>query len=284
MTHLTNWFKANKLTLNSEKSSFTIFKSSKKDNPNLPNQIEFLDQYIKRATDIKFLGVILDENLTFNQHINEICNKLKRLFHIFYNIRDFLNNNNIKAIYYALVYSRIKYGISVYGQACKTKIKRIQTLQNQLLKVLAGKEYRFSTDRLHSELELLKVTDIKEQEILAFVHNFFSNRLPPVFNGYFETLISNHNRNTRNGANLTRITGHSSEFAAKSIKIQGAKLWNKTDKNLKNVTKSKMLKTKFKTLCIQNYKDQLQYTSSFLTTFFPPIITKPLASPKFHFP
>ena len=258
MTQLTNWFKANKLTLNSEKSSFTIFKSSKKDNPNLPNQIEFLDQYIKRATDIKFLGVILDENLTFNQHINEICNKLKRLFHIFYNIRDFLNNNNIKTIYYALVYSRIKYGISVYGQACKTKIKRIQTLQNQLLKVLAGKEYRFSTDRLHSELELLKVTDIKEQEILAFVHNFFSNRLPPVFNGYFETLISNHNINTRNGANLTRITGHSTEFAAKSIKIQGAKLWNKTDKNLKSVNKSKMLKTKFKAICIQNYKDQLQ--------------------------
>ena len=108
--------------------------------------------------------------------------------------------------------------------ASQAKIKRIQTLQNQLLKVLAGKEYRFSTDWLHSDFALLKVTDIKEQEILAFVHNFFSNRLPPVFNGYFETLISNHNRNTRNGANLTRITGHSTEFAAKSIKIQGAKI------------------------------------------------------------
>ena len=100
---------------------------------------------------------------------------------------------------------RIKYGISVYGQACDTKIKRIQTLQNQLLKVLAGKEYRFSTDKLHHEYELLKVTDMKEQEILAFVHNFFSNRLPPVFNGYFETLVSNHNRNTRNGSNLLKI-------------------------------------------------------------------------------
>ena len=107
-------------------------------------------------------------------------------------------------------------------------------------------------------LELLKVTDIKEQEILLFVHNFFSNRLPPVFNGYFETLISNHNINTRNCANLTRITGHSTEFAAKSIKIQGAKLWNKTDKNLKSLTKSKMLKNKFKAICIQNYKNQLQ--------------------------
>ena len=90
------------------------------------------------------------------------------------------------------------------------------------------------------------------------MHNFFSNRLPPVFNGYFETLISNHNINTRNGANLTRITGHSTEFAAKSIKIQGAKLWNKTDKNLKSALKVKLFKAKFKTKCLQQYKNQLQ--------------------------
>ena len=258
MTQVTDWFKANKLTLNSEKSTFTIFKSSNKNIPNLPDQIDFHNQHIKRASEIKFLGIILDENLTFNKHINEICNKLKRLFHIFYNIRDYLSTDNIKTIYYALVYSRIKYGISVYGQACDTKIKRIQTLQNQLLKVLAGKKYRYSTDKLHSELELLKITDIKEQEILTFVHNFFSNRLPPVFNGYFETLVSNHNKNTRNGGNLTRILGHTTNLAAKSIKIQGAKLWNKTDKSLKSIPKAKMFKTKLKIKYIQRYKDQLQ--------------------------
>ena len=103
MTQLTKWFNANKLTLNSEKSSFTIFKSSKRNIPNLPEQIEFLNQRILRSANIKFLGIILDENLTFNEHVNEVCNKLKRLFHIFYSIRDYLNNNNIKTIYYALV-------------------------------------------------------------------------------------------------------------------------------------------------------------------------------------
>ena len=257
MTQLNNWFKANKLTLNSEKSSFTIFKSSKKVIPNLPNQIEFFNQNIKKTSHIKFLGIILDENLTFNDHINEVCNKLKRLFHIFYNIRDYLSHENIKTIYYALVYSRIKYGISVYGQACNTKLKRIQTIQNQLLKVLAGKDYLFSTDKLHVEFELLKVKDIKEQEVLAFVHNFFSNSLPPVFNGYFETLVSNHNRNTRNGGNLIRITGHKTNIVALSIKIQGAKIWNKTDNDLKKTPKAKKLKSKYKLKCLKQYKDQL---------------------------
>ena len=95
MTQLTNWFNANKLTLNSDKSSFTIFKSNRINIANLPDKIEFLNQQIKRTPNIKFLGITLDENLTFNEHINETCNKLKRLFHIFYNIRDYLSKENI---------------------------------------------------------------------------------------------------------------------------------------------------------------------------------------------
>ena len=124
MTKLTTWLRANKLTLNAEKSSFTILKSNKKLIQNISDKIEFLGQNIKRSSHNKFLGITLDENLTFNNHITELSNKLKRLFHIFYNIRDYLTKENIKSIYYALVYSRIKYGISVYGQACTTKMKK----------------------------------------------------------------------------------------------------------------------------------------------------------------
>ena len=230
MAHLTNWFKANKLTLNADKSSFTIFRSRKKTIPNLPDKINFLNHEINRAPDIKFLGIILDEHLTWNNHINEICNKLKRFFHIFYNIRHLLSKNNIKTIYYAIIYSRIKYGISVYGQASNTRVKRVQKLQNQLLKVLSGKKFHHPTDELHAEFELLTVKDITEQEILTFVHNFFSNNLPPVFDGYFETLVSRHNRNTRNGSNLLKIPRHPTNIAESSFKIKGAKLWNNLDK------------------------------------------------------
>ena len=84
MIQLTNWFKANKLTPIADKSSFTIFKSSQKKNiTNQPDKIKFHNQEICRTSHIKFLGVIIDENLTWNNHINEVCNKLKRLFHIF---------------------------------------------------------------------------------------------------------------------------------------------------------------------------------------------------------
>ena len=240
MLQLTTWFNANKLTLNSEKSSFTIFKSKKNLIRNLPDSIDFNGQCINRTSHNKFLDVTLDENLTWNNYINELCSKLKRLFHIFNNIRNFQSKDNIRTIYYALVYSRIKYGISVYGQACNSKLKRIQTLQNQLLKVLSKKNYRFSTDSLHNELDILKIKDIVKQEVITFVHIFFSNSLPPVFDVYFETLASNHNRNTRHGSNLINISTHSTNFTASSLKIQGAKVWNRLNNNLKSLQKVKI--------------------------------------------
>ena len=253
MTQLSSWFNANKLTLNSDKSSFTIFKSSRKRIQNLPEHIVFLDKKLKRTTHIKFLGITLEENLTWSLHINEIVNKLKRLFHIFYNIRDYLTKENSRTIYYSMIYTRIKYGITIYGSDGSYKLNKIQVIQNQLLKVLLKKDYRFPTDELHKSMELLKVTDITEQEIVTFVHNYFRNNLPPVFNDYYNTLANQHQRNTRNGHNLLYILGHVTDIAASSIKIAGAKLWNNLDNNLKNIPKSKSFRSQFKKLKLSSY-------------------------------
>ena len=148
---------------------------------NIPDHIVFLDKQLKRTTHVKLLGITLEENLTWTHHINEIVNKLKRLYHIFYNIRDYLTKENIKTIYYIMIYSRIKYGITTYDNDSSYKLNKIQVLQNQLLKVLLKKDYRFPTDELHKSMDLLKINDIAEQEIVTFVHNYFTNILPPVF-------------------------------------------------------------------------------------------------------
>ena len=244
MTALNSWFSANKMTLNTDKSTFTIFKSSRKFIPNLPNEIKFLGHEIKRTPYIKFLGITLDENLSWNHHIDDVCRKLKSFFHIFYNIREYLSKKEIQSIYYALVYSRIKYGINVYGQAGSTKIDKIQTLQNQLLKVLSNKNYRHPTEKLHKEFELLLVEDLAKQELLTFVHNYFSNSLPPVFEDYFDSF--DHPYKTRYRHNTIRLKMHNSNLAAASVRVNGAKEWNKLNKRYKTITNRKNFRTKIK--------------------------------------
>ena len=152
-----------------------------------------------------------------------------------------------------MIYSRIKYGITTYGNDGSHKLNKIQVLQNQLLKVLLKKDYRSPTDELHKSMDILKVNDIAEQEIVTFVHNYFRNKLPPVFNDYYETLANRHHRNTRNGHNLLHIPGHHRDIAASSIKIAGAKVWNYLNNNLKNIPKVKSFRVQFKKLKISTY-------------------------------
>ena len=74
MTALISWFSTNKINLTTNKSTFSIFKSSRKIIPNLPEVIKFQGLEIKRTPYIKFLGITLDENLSWNQHIVDFIN------------------------------------------------------------------------------------------------------------------------------------------------------------------------------------------------------------------
>ena len=233
MTHLNMWFKANRLTLNSEKSNFVVFRSRQNKITNLPGQIHFENTCINRSESAKYLGVILDEHLTWNQHITEVCNKLKTYFKLFYCIRNLINTDQVKIIYYALIYSRIKYGISIFGFTSNERLKRIQVLQNKLLKVLLAKSYRYSTNLLHNELKILKVKDIAKLDALTFIHNYFNNKLPSIFDNYFTLVSEIHNRNTRRSEREIYINTYMTNAGISMMKSIGAKIWNETSNSTK---------------------------------------------------
>ena len=238
MTQLNAWFKANKLTLNSVKSNFIVFRSKQNTTTNLPEKINFENTSINRSETSKYLGVTLDEHVTWNQHITEVCNKLKRYFKLFYSIRNYVNINQVKIIYYAFIYSRIKYGITTFGFTDDNKIQRMQVLQNKLLKVLQAKNYRYSTNRLHNELEIIKVEDIAKLDAVTFIHNYFNNKLPPIFNNYFTLVRDTHNLNTRSSDQDIYFDTYKTNIGISSMKSIGAKTWNElsnSNKLIKNV-------------------------------------------------
>ena len=98
---------------------------------------------------------------------------------------------------------------------------------------------------------MLLVEDLAKQELLTFVHSYFSNDLPPVFDNYFETF--NHSYKTRNGNNSIRTKKHNTVIAAASVKVKGAKLWNDLDASYKIHTKRKTFRSHFKSETIKLY-------------------------------
>ena len=230
---INDWFTANKLTLNVKKTSYVIFRSKRCKNINLPESISCGDIKINRESNVKYLGLILNEHLSWDEHTNEICNKLKRFFPLFYNIRSYLDKENIINVFYTMIYSRLKYGSIVSGQTTKENIDQIQTLQNKLLKVLYKKNYRFSTNKLHNELSILKVEDMIKQETLSFVYQFIHIKLPNVFNDYFLHRQNLHEMIDEKRKRRFILPRVSTKIGERTIQFAGSKLFNEHAQELK---------------------------------------------------
>ena len=128
---ISRWFEYNKLTLNASKTSYVIFRSSRYPNEHLPNSLTYNNITIHRESHATYLGVILDEYLNYNAHVDDLCDKLKRLFPVFYNIRNYLNIDHIRTIYFTMLYSRLKYGCITYGLTSNENVSKIQIMQNK---------------------------------------------------------------------------------------------------------------------------------------------------------
>ena len=208
----------------------------------MPTEIQINEHKILISNKIKYLGVYIDEDLTWNEHVTHISDSLRKLFPIFYHLRNHLSSEHIKCIYYAMVYSRIKYGIEVWGMTTSTKMRQVQIFQNRLLKVLSRKPYRYSTNKLHNDYNILKVHDIFTQEIASFMHNFRKGKLPEVFNEYFRTFADIHNKDTRNNTMRYIIPLDCSN----TIKVKGPQIWNSLVIDIRKIDNLKTFRGKVK--------------------------------------
>ena len=123
LKNVSNWFRANKLTLNVSKSVYMIF--SKKDQKDLV--IELGDIKLPRVPSTKFLGLWIDENLNWNEHHSKLKTKLKRNLTLLKQGMNYLNSSTKKILYYAQIYSHIAYGLVLWGNMISNNKTTVHT-------------------------------------------------------------------------------------------------------------------------------------------------------------
>ena len=111
---LFEWLCANRLSLNVSKTEFIVFRPPKK---SLMSRIvlKLNGTKIFESPKIKYLGIILDSQLTWKYHIHELSKKLNRAVGMLYKIRDFCTQTVLRSLYFSLFNSHLVYGIPVWG-------------------------------------------------------------------------------------------------------------------------------------------------------------------------
>ena len=125
------WLDANRLALNMGKTNYVIFHSHARKCDEF-TRIKLGSKTISRVNSVKYLGILVDSNLTWKPHITELSKKLARTAGIFFKIRHFTSIETSKLLYYFLFDSFISYGISIWGLTHPTNLKALSKLQKWL--------------------------------------------------------------------------------------------------------------------------------------------------------
>ena len=116
-------------------------------------------------------------------------------------VRHFLLNDSkaLLSLYHSIFSSHTTYGCQVWGQSDSKFVKKIQVLQNNALRLITFAEsFRYHVSHLYKKLNILKFRDYVSLQNLLFIHDYFNDKLPECFNGYFTLLRDAHDHETRN--------------------------------------------------------------------------------------
>ena len=104
---------------------------------------------------------------------------------IFKQLRHKVTTNTVRQLYHAFIYSKIKYGLEVYGNTSSRNISKLQVMQNKLLKYVMRFDKRTGANLLHTTLDIMKVEDIHKNNVLIFVNMCLTGKCPEIFNQYY---------------------------------------------------------------------------------------------------
>lgn len=216
------WFNANLLALNFKKSQYIEFRS--KNCYNITPMT--IDDEIKlpKVKETKFLGLIIDDTITWKQHINYVINKIARSCYALRNIKHFIPLDTLKVIYFAHIHSILSYGIIFWGNA--SYACNVFRLQKKAMRIIANFGPRESCRHLFEKFEILS---FYSQFIYSLI--LFTINNDHLFNAI--TMIHEHKTRTHNNLYLpsVNLTKYS-----QSAYVAGIKAFNHLPQTLKELT------------------------------------------------
>ena len=178
LSKIADWFKANKLTLNITKTKYILFRKKQQivDFDSLELAIDNKD--IERIglgcknESFKFVGIHLDEHLTWNNHVKSVKNKVSSSLFALSKIRNLLPSNIKLTIYNSLFRSFVEYGISAWGLGKSKDMRKLSILQKRAVRLIDNSKKAAHSDPLFLKFKILKIQDMVDFNQGIFIYKY----------------------------------------------------------------------------------------------------------------
>ena len=251
LINVSSWFKCNKLSLNIAKTNFIHFQTLHS-NIELPQPIKIDDLSLLKKDFTKFLGITIDKNLTWDQHIQNISSQIAKGIGILCKTKDIILNSALLTLYNTLILPYITYCNIIWGNCSISKINQIYRLQKKAVRICTNSSYLAHTNPLFHQLKILKVHDINILQTSIFMFKYTKNVLPPIFNDLFTYNRNIHSYPTRTCNNI-HLQNPKILLAHKSLRHHGPDVWNTLPNFIKQTPFLNFFKRLIKTTLINKY-------------------------------
>ena len=192
------WLIANKLSVNIKKTNYILFQTMGCHRPeNLT--VGLRNVPIQKVPSIKFLGLHLQENLSWKLHMEHVLTKVRCGLLIVRKAKPYVNQESLLILYHAMIMSHILY----WCHDNKTIVQKLQRSVNNFIRIIFDLNPRDSVVGPMKSHKFLTINHLMIMETSKFMFHFNNNRLPPVFKNFF---LAKKNENlpaqTRSGSTL----------------------------------------------------------------------------------
>ena len=228
LSNVLDWLLANKLIINLSKTHSMLFTNKRVDRK---ITIRANNSNLEQKTECKFLGVIVDDRLTWKSHINHISSKISKSLAILRLLKYTFPKQILKTLYMSLIQPYFNYCNIIWGAADKTTIEPLFILQKKAIRLVNRVHYLEHTNPLFQSMKILTIYQQYDLNCILFIYKCLNSNL---YLSYKNKMIRNsqyHSYNTRNNSNF-RLPGCRLKNIRQSFFYKGIDLWNRLNSNL----------------------------------------------------
>lgn len=209
-----------------------------------PSSVKFGETLINRNRSVRNLGIVFDDCLSFNDHINQLCKVSHWHIRDIRRIRDFLPKSALVPLANALVSSRIDYCNSLYNGLTKTNILKMQRIQNSIARAITRTSKSAHITPILKNLHWLPIEQRIKFKTSLLVYKALHFGQPH----YLKSMLNlpKHSHSTRSST-LLNIPRTNTELGKRAFSVAGPKTWNSLPLSVRNSTSINMFKSRLKT-------------------------------------
>ena len=187
---------------------------------------------IERVASYKYLGIWIDDKLSFKMHITELISKIKPKLAFLYRNKACFDSESRKQVIQATILSVLDYGDIVYMHAAHSSLKPLDAVYHSALRFITGDAFTTHHCRLYGKVGWPSLAKRREQHCILFIYKALLKTLPDYLNCLLEPKEGHYHTRSQDFFTL-EIPTVNSELGKTAFRFYGPHMWNSLQSVLK---------------------------------------------------